>query len=203
MKSRVLRIWQRLRDESGANQLVILAVVLGALLFVPVIFDFASVRYARRTAQTGADAAVMAAAKDYAIALSITWSGFCAEPPPSVVGRYLVQHVQPIQWSPMGRVTASGYAAANRSRLTQYRNYPNGRFKTVATIPLPYLDVYGATRKDVNTMIEYGRAFQTPARATSTVFLERADHWTVPCTYAGEPNVLHVYRFHWKIRLVN
>ena len=68
MKSRVLRIWQRLRDESGANQLVILAVVLGALLFVPVIFDFASVRYARRTAQT----------------------------PPSVVGRYLVQHVQPI-----------------------------------------------------------------------------------------------------------
>lgn len=202
MRCFLSRIWLRLRDESGANQLVILTVALGALLLSPVLFDFASVQYARRTTQTAADAAVMAAAKDYAAALSIRWQGVCAEPSQSVVGRYRA-YAQGVQWSAIGYASANAYAIANRARLTRYRNYPNGRFRVVSAIPIPFLEINGAAEKDVNTLVEYGQTFETPARATSAVYLDRCDHWVFPCTIAGEPDVFHVYRFYWRIRLVH
>lgn len=201
MNSLRSRIWHKLCEERGANQLVMLMVSLGALLLVPLIFDLTSVRYARQGAQTAADAAVTAAAKDYAQPLSIRWVGFCAEPPPSVVGRYKA-YVDGIQWAPLGYGAAHGYASANRARLTSYRNYQNGRFKIVDTIPLPYLEIRGSSEKTVHTVVEYGQQFEAPAKATSAVVLDRWDHWVFPCSIAGEPDVFHVYRFYWKIKLV-
>lgn len=202
MKSWWQKIRHKLADESGANQLLVLGIVAGSLLITLALFDFASVHYSRRVSQSGSDAAVLAAAKDYAQALSIEWAGLCAEPPPSVVGRYLA-YVYSVGWSPMGYGSAAAYAAANRSRLTAYQNYFISDYKLVDTVAIPFIEIYGETEKDINVLIEYGQEFEAPARATSVVYLDSFDRWEIPCSYAGEPNVLYMYSFHWKIRLVN
>ena len=194
------KLHQRLTEESGANQLFILAILAGMLLVVPVLYDFSSVYYARRVSQTGSDAAVMAAAKDYAEALSITWTGICYEPPMSVVGRYWSTHVMPIGWSPMGAGSASVYASANRSQLTAYNNYFINDSKNVDGVNIRYIEIYGETEKDINLLVDYGRDFEAPAEATSVVFLDRYERESVPC---GNSGVLYIYTFFWKIRLVN
>jgi hypothetical protein len=150
--------------------------------------------------QTGSDAAVLAAAKDYAEAFSITWWGQCYEPPTSVVGRYWSTHVLPNGWSAMGAGTASAYAAANRSRLTAYSNYFIRDSKNVAGINIQYLELYVETEKDINLLVDYGRDFDAPAEATGVVFLDRYDERTIPC---GQNGILYIYTFYWKIRLVN
>jgi hypothetical protein len=202
MKTVLRKLREKLWDESGANQLLILGVLAGALLIIPVLYDFASVHYARRVTQTGSDAAVLAAAKDYAVALSIEWPGLCAEPPPSVVSRYLA-YVHEVGWSPIGAASASTYASLNRTRLTTYRNYFIADSKVVDGVTIPYIEIYGETEKDANLLVDYGQDFETPARATSVVYLDRWDRWEIPCTIAGEPDILYIYQFYWKIRLVN
>ena len=199
-KIKFYQLRQRLADESGANQLLILAILAGMLLIIPVLYDFSSVYYARRVSQTGSDAAVMAAAKDYAEALSITWTGVCYEPPVSVVGRYWSTHVMPIGWSPMGAASASAYAVANRSQLTAYNNYFIRDSKIVDGVTIQYIELYVETEKDINLLVEYGRNFDAPAEATGVVFLDRYERQTIPC---GKNGVLYIYTFFWKIRLVN
>lgn len=200
MKAFLFRIKQKVGDETGASQLIVLAILCGALLTIPVLFDFASVHYARRTAQTGVDAAVMSAAKDYAEALSIEWAGMCGEPPLVVVGRYNTTHVIPIGWSTMGAGSAAMYADLNRSRLTRYNNYFIGDSKNVDGVTINYIQIFGETEKDINVLVEYQQEFDAPAEATSVVFLDRYDRWEFPCGYG---QVWYLYRFYWKIRLVN
>lgn len=194
------KLWPKLKEEDGANNVLILLILSAALMVIPILIDFSMVHYTRRTAQTGSDAAVQAAAKDYARALSITWVGFCNEPAPSVVGRYWTTHVLPIGWSPLGAASAYQYASTNRSQLTQYRNYFIPRSKIVDTIPIQFIEIYGETQKDVNNLVNYGQNLRTPSEATSNVYLDRVEKWTIPCGWSG---VLYRYRFHWKIALVN
>lgn len=202
MRFLLQKTWFKLKEESGASQILILGILAGALLIIPVLYDFASVHYARRVTQTGSDAAVLAAAKDYAQALSIEWWGMCGEPPPSVVSRYLT-YVYQVGWSPLGAASAEQYAALNRSRLIAYSNYFIADSRVVDGVAIPFIEIYGETEKQANLMVAYGQNFITPARATSVVFLDRWDRWTVPCTLGGKPNVIYVYQFYWKIRLVN
>jgi len=61
---------QRL-DERGAMVFLVIAITLGLLLFVPIFIDYASLHFARRVAETGADAAALAAAVEFADTLSI------------------------------------------------------------------------------------------------------------------------------------
>jgi hypothetical protein len=197
---RLNQLRRRLTEEDGANSLLVLLILSAALFIIPVLVDFSIVHYTRRVAQTGSDAAVMSAAKDYASALSIEWWGTCNEPPISVVGRYWGQHVLPVGWSPLGMSSASSYAAANRSRLTGYANYFINDFKMVDGVPIRYVAVDGATEKEVNNLIDYGRDFDAPAQATSVAYLDRYDRWTVPCGWSG---VLFVYRLDWNITLEN
>ena len=194
------RLRCRLAEEDGANSLLVLLILSAALFIIPVLVDFSIVHYTRRVAQTGSDAAVMSAAKDYASALSIEWWGTCNEPPISVVGRYWTQHVMPVGWSQLGMGSAASYAALNRSRLSGYNNYFISASKLVDGVPIRYIAVEGATEKEVNNLIDYGREFDAPAQATSVTYLDRYDRWTVPC---GTNGVLFVYQFYWKITLDN
>ena len=192
---------EKLLEESGANQLAVLAICLCSLLIVPVLFDFSSVQYARRVSQTGSDAAVMAAAKDYAIPLSRSWTGFCGEPSVSVVGRYAT-YVQGIGWSPLGSGSAMSYAQSNNAALTSYTNYFNGESKYVSGVPIPFIEVYVETEKEVGTLIDYNTRFETPAEATSVVYLDRYTHRRIPCGFFGS-STIHIYEFFWKISLTN
>lgn len=199
-RTTLVKLREQLADESGANQLIVLAGVLGALLLIPVLFDFASVHYARRVSQTGVDAAVLAAAKEYAIPLTIEWAGTCGEPASDVVRRYL-EHVTGIGWSGIGAGPAEAYALANRTRLIKYRNYFIGRSKVVDGVAIPFIEVYAETEKDISLLVRYGQDFDAPARATSNVYLDYHDRQEVDCGTGGR-DVQFIYHFYWKIRLV-
>ncbi len=67
------RIGALLNREDGASMIVIMLVAVGLFLTVPVFVDYASLHYTRRVTQTGADAASLAAAIEYADHLSIQW----------------------------------------------------------------------------------------------------------------------------------
>ena len=192
------KIWHALRDEKGNNSILVMAFLGGMLLVVPIIYDYASTYYARRVSQTGSDAAVMSAAQDYARALSIEWRGFCGEPAISVAERYAAFATM-IGSSPIGAGSASGFASANRSQLTQYVNYLNGRTTNVSGAAVPHIEIYGKTEKNINTMGTYVGVSQAPADAKSVAFLDRFDHWVIPCS---NDRVIHIYRFYWKIRLI-
>lgn len=208
IRQRAAQLRALLQDEGGGSQIMMLGIMLGALLLVPFFFDFASVHYSRRTAQTGTDAATMAAATEYARELSLrgqTWEGICGEQPPMVVGRYLL-YIQPIQWNRnIGLPWAQQFSTANRTTLSSFQVSGSPHFKIVDGVTIPYMYVFASVRKPVNLTMqeEYGSSYRTTADATSEVFLDHWDHWTVPCTLAGEPDVMHFYIFYWKAALVD
>jgi len=70
MKSKLASLLNR---EDGASMIVVMLVAVGLFLTVPVFVDYASLHYTRRVTQTGADAAALAAAIEYADHLSISW----------------------------------------------------------------------------------------------------------------------------------
>lgn len=209
VKAMMKHINYLLEDERGANQIVILAVIMGALALVPIFFDFASVHYGRRTAQTGADAASLAAAKEYAIALSNPppfapdWVGFCGEIEPNTIGRY-VNYVEMVAWSSMGLPPAQSYAAANNSNVVEFQSELSPRYKVVNEVSIPFVKVYVKTNKKINLLLQhqYGEEFQAPAKANAEVYLDSHQHWAVPCRLGDETKFINYYRFFWKIKLI-
>lgn len=192
-------------DERGATGILILLVIFIVLFMTPFFLDFASVYYARSTAQTGSDAASLAAAKDYARALSITWHGWCEEPEISVVGRYLA-YVQATAWNQgLGYGSARQYANENQNELTGYHSRASSRYRTVAGVPIPYVDIFANTKKPVHLLYQrfYGKSFETPAKATAEAYMDHHDHWIDLCIIGETVLVRHHYRFYWKIRLIN
>lgn len=198
------KLWQKLADESGANQLAVLSILLLSLLTIPPIFDFAQVQFTRRMAQTGSDAASLAAAKEYAEALSISWSGYCGESPSSVVSNY-VRFEDGLVFSSIGGAPAYQYAGANTANLTSYQNYYNGESKSVSGVSVPFIEIQTETEKEANVVVDYGTNFDVPAEATAVTYLDRYTHdsYICYCSPEGVCKYIHTFEFFWKISLTN
>lgn len=195
---------KHLRDESGAIKVVVLMVIFIALFTTPFFLDFASVYFARRIAQTGSDAGSLAAAKDYARALSITWHGGCGEAAESVMRRYSAYVRSVAADSGLGYNSARTYAGVNQNELAEYRCGPSASYRTVDGVRVPHVRIFVTTKKPVYLLYQrlYGKSFETPAKAAAEVLMTDDDHWTDHCTVGEESVVRHHYRFYWKIRLV-
>jgi len=192
-----------IRGERGGIGIVVLFVVLLALLLTPFILDFAIVQYGRRVAQTGADAASLAAIKEYAMLVSGGWHGYCGEPKEMVLWRYRYFVIQSA-WSGIGQAWAADYAVYNETQLTEYRSYPvASRFEYVDDVPMPYIYVDVETQKPLSLFYEelYGQSFSSPAQARAESYVQQFDHWQTPCSLDGETLTMHHFSFSWAIRL--
>lgn len=199
---------QILRDERGGVGFNLIWVCFIIIFLIPFFWDVASVHYARRLAGTGADAASLAAAQEYARQLHYVpewngiWYGRCdlAEyTPQQVVWRYrqLPAFAAPPD---IGYGMAVEYAARNRDELTAYRTWPEYAGREVFGVPIPWIMVYVETLRHVFTAYEpiYGREFEAPNKAEAVAYL---NHWTVtprPCPGGFET---YDFTFEWKITL--
>ncbi|HEU4323632.1 MAG TPA: pilus assembly protein TadG-related protein [Roseiflexaceae bacterium] len=200
------------RDERGGLGYNTLWVCFALIFLIPFFWDVASVHYARRFAGTGADAASLAAAQEYARQLQHTpmhngiFLGSCPRKeytPQLVVLRYLTD---PAFLAPpwLGYGYADNYARENRTDLLSYRSWPEHGGRQVAGVPIPWIKVAVDTRRKVFTAYEpiYGREFQAPNQALAVAFL---DQWTMtprPCVEDGVVVAFtYDFTFEWEVTL--
>jgi hypothetical protein len=96
------------------------------------------------------------------------------------------------------------YADVNQNELTYYHSGLSPRYRIVAGVYIPYVDIFANTRKPVHLLYQrfYGKSFETPAKAAAEAYMDHHDHWTDLCEVEGGYLVRHHYRFYWKIRLI-
>jgi hypothetical protein len=196
------------RDERGGLGFNALWVCVVLIFLIPFFWDVASVHYARKFAGTGADAAALAAAQEYARAVQRTpsingiWRGRCElgeYTPTQVVLRY--RQLPTFSAPPaLGSGQAEAYAARNRARLMAYATWPEFHGRMVEGVPIPWLVVAAQTERDVATAYGpiYQRAFTVPNKALAVAFLYRWAKFPRPC---GNGQQTYDFTFEWKITL--
>jgi hypothetical protein len=192
------------QNERGGIGIIVLVIVFIAILLTPVFLDLARVYYGRRVAQTGADAAALAAAKEYAEWLSGRWEGECGDPPEDAILDYR-QEVVDVAWSGIGYAWAEDYAMANDTRLVHYASYPLFEDREdVAGVPLPRICVDTKAERSLDLWMEdlYDRGFSSPAEARAGMRLNDADWRPEVCWIEGERDTRYIFTFSWGIRLV-
>ena len=205
-----------LRDESGgATQYVAIAIGIGMLLLVPIFVNFMGLYTSRRVAQTGADAAALAAATEYAKRLSYTrtYSGlYCGESPSQIMRRAGREHRSEAlglgnsRW--VGQGWAQSLAASNQTRLTpgffrsQYGS-PTGHHTNAFGIPINAIAVFVRVEKTFSPV--WRDHIDVPARANAEAYMLQPTivrTWTTPCG-KDEPPRWHVtIRWEWKTTLI-
>lgn len=205
-------------EKGGGTLLVAIAIAFGLLFVAPFFLDFLSVHIVRRVAQTGTDAASLAAAKSYADTLSIPWEevGECAEPEASVKTRALIRYLAFVAQSGasdgVGHDAAIQYAGRNNTKLIDYRpTYPShtGNGLSVDGFWIPAINVFTRVEKPAPLMYRalYGReTISVPARAAADTYLKRYKFTSErePC-FVGKVEKVRFkveYRFYWRIKLV-
>ncbi|MCX6033025.1 MAG: pilus assembly protein TadG-related protein [Chloroflexi bacterium] len=197
------RIGALLNREDGASMIVVMIVAVGLFMMVPVFLDYASLHYTRRVTQTGADAAALAAAIEYADHFSIdwpygddwrgvvagqlccfgqlcnwnwTWSKMCS------VGTYVGSYVLVDgNHDSIGDGAADDYAERNGTEVIDYSAstfswYEAPRVHTVEWVPVPpvSVDVEVQRRAPMIYGSLYGRNdFYVPARARAEAYMDR------------------------------
>jgi len=199
-------IW---RDERGGLGFTTLWVCFVLIFLIPFFWDIGSLYYARRFAGTGADAAALAAAQEYARQLQHgvfwngTWRGRCelAEyTPQQVVMRYLTTKPAFSALPAIGIAQAQVYAAQNRDELTAYRAWPEFAGRNVVGVPIPWIVVNVTTRRQVHTAYQpiYGREFSVAHDATAVAYLSQ---WSVTPRPCSQYTSTYDFTFEWKITL--
>lgn len=193
-----------LRNERGGMGIIVLVIVFIGILLTPIFLDLAMVYHGRRVAQTAADAAALAAAKEYAEELSGRWEGVCGNMPEEAMLDYR-QEVVDVAWSGIGYAWAEDYAIANNTRLVSFSSYPFFEDReNVADVPLPRVYVDTEVDKLLKLWLHevYGRPFSSPARARAGVRLNDADPRPEVCWIDGARDTRYVFTFYWTTQLV-
>jgi hypothetical protein len=185
------RVKEIIYDERGGIGIVILVIVFIALLLTPFLLHLASVQYARRMAQTGADAATMAGAVELAECLSL-WNppifssngdhrddreGAIEEAKRKAINYYYQEVYRNCIRAGRGLVMgkATEYASQNKCQLVNRREiveFAIGSRSIDGYLTVRFFIING----DVERLVklwgwDYGREFKTPARATAEVYL--------------------------------
>ena len=188
MKSLSARIRKLIHNEQGAIGIVVLVIVFIAMLLVPFFIDIASVQYSRSKAQTGTDAAAMAAAVQLARDLSLCTetgeSDWYRNPEQAkenrrrkVINDYY-DHYSRVVNGGAHRQAAEQYARANVNNLRNWQyGYSSGKSTSIE----------GKTFYDIRPFVRFSRpvqaftkeiskrGFDTPAQATSEAYLDNKD----------------------------
>ncbi len=199
------------RNERGANMFVVISLCFAFVLITPFFVDFASFHYARRTAQTGADAGAQAAAVEYAkrftglsYVMPMPFEGMCGETPTQITMRYWSTVVLPLYAAQIGMAPAYAYAARHRCMVDRYQQYlpsPSGYFQIWAGVPIPALAFYVHAWRPTYQIYQdlYGGALPTPAKATGEAY--PFSHTVIPRPPCGKiPRYAMEYK--WKVRLI-
>lgn len=211
-------------ERGGGNMILMLALVLGILAISPFFVDLASVQYARRMAQTGADAGALAAAKSLAIVLSGgtprvsdgEWHRFLSDATEAAhgvaAGRYFLDVYVGRALGGQGRtaalVSAQQYAEANGTVLQTGAN--------IVSVSESCTNIYGYSICDVlaTCVVDrevallmrdlYGRDFRTPAHASAEAYLVRYEfnddvRDRQACEYMNEDGVCTAWRTEYQV----
>jgi len=221
-QARLRRLWGWLeREKGGATQYLALAMAAGFLLLTPIFLNFFSVHITRRVAQTGADAAALAAARAYSDVLrgrnpdkhGAPTVGACYEPESSVRSRAVADYLAFVYRKGRNRGIgygwASQYARNNNTELAQFfprMPSPSGKRTNVYGEWIPAVAVFAATRKDSPIMLSriYGRnSASVPAKASAETYLEGYDYQpqAYPCGKDGVYYLVWI-TYDWRTRLI-
>jgi hypothetical protein len=204
MKERASSLRAVAANERGGIGIIILVIVFIAILLTPIFLDLAVVYYGRRVAQTGADAAALAAAKEYADELSGRWEGECGDSPDEVREDYRDEVID-VAWGGIGYAWAWDYALANRVQLVSYSGYPYfDEPERVSGGSLPHIYVDTKVEKPLDLWLDelYGRSFSSPAQARAKVYFSHSERRPEVCWIEGVRDTRYIFTFSWGIRLV-
>lgn len=190
MRSLTVKTKKLIHNEQGAIGIVVLLIVFIAIFLTPFLLDFANVQYSRSRAQTGTDAAAMAAAVQLAQDLSLCteWtspSGWYRDPEAAMedrrrvaVGNYYGRYYSPFVNSGRHEQAANQYARANVNNLQNWQ-YSYSFGKSISIKGRSFYDIRPFVRfaRPVQTFTKElsKRGFDTPAQAASEVYLENGD----------------------------
>jgi hypothetical protein len=207
------RIGALLNREDGASMIIIMIVAVGLFMMVPVFVDYASLHYTRRVTQTGADAAALAAAIDYANDLSIHWPSWsgrglipkfaCCYGPLCPNRSSRVSKICVISFyvglyvlidgnrDSIGDGSADDYAQRNGTEVADYSastfsGYEAQRIHFVEGIPVPPVSVKVKAERRAPMIYAnlYGRNdFTVHASARAEAYLDRYSSGTEWCGY--------------------
>jgi len=182
---------------------VIMLIAVALLLTVPVFVDYASLHYTRRVAQTGADAAALAAAISYAEEFSIHWPAYdavlgwvarilCCKTTCFMSGNeqcvmlfYMLHVLIYGNQDSIGKDDAEDYADKNGTEMEDYDaapvpfmlyNFP--RLILIDYIPVPPIGVKVAVSREAPMIYGqlYGQdEFVVKASAIAEAYLDKAD----------------------------
>ncbi len=211
-------------ERGGGNMVLMLALVLGIIAISPFFVDLAGVQYARRMAQTGADAAALAAAKSLAMILSggtprVSDGEWHRSPSAAKEAAHRVAAARYLRDVYAGRalggegrtaalVSAQQYAEANGAVLQ------NGA--SIVSVSESCTDVSGYSICDVlaTCVVDrevalfmrdlYGRDFRTPAHATAEAYLVRyrfndRERTRQMCDYMNEDGICTAWRTEYQV----
>lgn len=222
----VLKWLKRLvKDErGGGNMILMLALVLGIIAISPFFVDLASVQYARRMAQTGTDAAALAAAKSLAMILSgvtprVSDGEWHRSPSAAreaahrvAAGRYFLDIYAGRALGGLGRTaalaSAQEYAEANRTVLQSGADIVHVSKSCTSISGYSICDVLVSCAVDREVALFmrdlYGRDFRTPAHASAEAYLVRygfndREHTRQMCDYMNEDGVCTSWRTEYQV----
>lgn len=212
------------RNELGANQFVVLTICFGLILLTPIFVDFASLNFSRRVSQTGADAAALAAAVEYAQFWNLSRINHCG---PCVLAgterqmetlQYIGTVLVPTAYNTgIGYPYAMEYAFKHNAQVIEYRHHwPSHVFTKIKYqegIPIFPVAIYAKTERPADLIYQggvpdpegkwlggYGSLFLAPAKATAEVYLYKTTmEYSVVC---GEEEAFFCRTYQWKVRLI-